>query len=312
MAEVKVEKVPYCGWDNCIQISNDIVDLIVTADIGPRIIRYGFIGQENEMCEVVSTLGLKGGSDWRIYGGHRLWHSPEDKHRTYEPDNSPVSWEEIPNGIKTIQDVEPSTKIRKEMKITLSPDNSGVKVLHRLTNAGLSPVELSVWSLSALATGGMEIVPQTKKDTGLLPNRLLVLWPYTKLNDTRLTCGDKFIILRQDTNIMHPVKFGTSNENGWAAHFNHNHLFVKYHTHLENASYPDFGASYETYANDFMLEMETLSPLTLLEPNAHAEHDEKWELFDNVPMPSNDEDEIEKALKDRVQGFKDSRILGFK
>ncbi len=308
MAEVEIKKVPYGGWDKCIQISNDIVDLIVTADIGPRIIRYGFIGQENEMCEVLSTMGLKGGSDWRIYGGHRLWHSPEDKQRTYEPDNSPVSWEEISNGIKTIQDVEPSTKIRKEMEITLSPENSGVKVLHRLTNAGLSPVELSVWSLSALAAGGMEIVPQTKKDTGLLPNRLLVLWPYTKLNDTRLTCGDKFIILRQDTNIIHPVKFGTSNENGWAAHFNHDHLFVKYHTHMENARYPDFGASYETYANDFMLEMETLSPLTLLEPNAHAEHYEKWELFDNVPMPSDDEDEIEKALKDRVQGFKDSSL----
>ena len=32
MAEIKVQKLSYGGWDNCVQITNDIVDLIVTAD----------------------------------------------------------------------------------------------------------------------------------------------------------------------------------------------------------------------------------------------------------------------------------------
>ncbi len=300
MSEVKVQKVSYGGWENCLQIINDIVDLIVTVDIGPRIIRYGFVGQENEMCEIESTLGLKGGDEWRIYGGHRLWHSPEEKQRTYEPDNSPVDWEKIPNGIKTTQDMEPRTKIKKEMEITLSPENSGVKILHRLTNSGPWPVELSVWSISAMATGGKEVIPQTRKDTGLLPNRLMVLWPYTRLNDSRIYWGDKYIILQQDPNIKQPLKFGTSNENGWAVYFNHDHLFVRYYTHDKNARYPDFGVSYETYTIDFMLEMETLSPLTVLEPNTYVEHIEKWELFDNVPMPPNDEAEIAKALKGKV------------
>ena len=308
MAKVKINKVHYSGWDNCIEITNGIVDLIVTIDVGPRIIRYGFAGQENEMCEVKSTLGSRGGDEWLIYGGHRLWHSPEDTQRTYEPDNSPVNWEICPDGIKTIQDMEPAAKIKKEMEITLSHKNSKVNVLHRLTNTGLWPVELSVWALSAMAAGGKEIVPQTKKDTGLLPNRLMVLWPYTKLNDPRISCGDKFIILKQDPDMKQPLKFGTSNENGWAAYFNHNHLFMKYFAHLENAQYPDYGASYETYTNDFMLEMETLSPLTVLQPGAYAEHIEKWELFDNVPMPSDDENEIEKILEDRIQGFEDSRV----
>lgn len=302
MAEVTINKISYGGWDNCIEITNGIVDLIVTVDVGPRIIRYGFTGQENEMCEIESTLGLQGGDEWRIYGGHRLWHSPEDRQRTYEPDNSPVSREEIPNGIKTIQRVEESTKIRKEMEITLSPNNSRVRVLHRLTNTGLLPVELSVWSLSAMATGGKEVVPHTEKDTGLLPNRLLVLWPYTKLNDPRMSLGNKFMLLKQDPDMKQPAKFGTSNENGWAAYFNHNHLFVKYYKHTENARYPDFGVSYETYTNDFMLEMETLSPLAVMEPSASIEHTEQWELFDNVPMPPDNEVEIEKVFKNRIQG----------
>lgn len=296
MPKSKVQKIAYGGWDNCIQITNGIVDLIITTDIGPRIIRYGFLGQENEMCEIKSTMGQTGGDDWKMYGGHRLWHSPEEKNRTYEPDNFPVTWVEIKGGIKTVQAIEPRTKIKKEIEITLSHDNSGVNVLHRLTNSGLWPVELSVWSISVMATGGKEVIPQTSTNTGLLPNRIMALWPYTKLNDPRLIFGNKYIVIRQDPDIQRPLKIGTSNENGWAVYFNHNHLFIKYYSHENNAGYPDFGVSYETYANDFMLEMETLSPLTKLDPNSSVEHTEKWELFDNIPMPSDDEDEIDRVL----------------
>lgn len=304
MSGVKIKKISYAGWDNCIQVTNGIVDCIITVDVGPRIIRYGFAEQVNEMCEVESTLGLKGGRQWRIYGGHRLWHSPEDRQRTYAPDNSPVTWEEISNGVKTIQDTEAGTNIKKEMEITLSPENSAVMVLHRLTNKGPCPVELSVWSISAMAPGGKEIVPQPTRDTGLLPNRVLVLWPYTKMNDHRIHFGEKYIHLQQDPDMKPPLKFGISNEHGWAAYFNNNHLFVKHYEHIEKSRYPDFGVSYETYTNDFMLEMETLSPLTVLGPESSAAHGETWELFDSVSMPSDDEREIEQALKDRVPGIK--------
>ena len=300
MHDIRIQKIPYGGWENCIQITNDIVDLIVTTDIGPRIIRYGFVGQENEMCEVTSTMGMKGGNEWRIYGGHRLWHSPESRERTYQPDNSPVRWEGILNGIKTTQDKEPLTHIIKEIEITLSQENTGVKILHRLTNLGVCPIELSVWSISAMAAGGKEIIPHACKDTGLLPNRVLSLWPYTNLTDSRIFLGDKYIILQQDQGIKHPLKFGISNENGWAAYFNHNHLFIKYHSHQKDMQYPDFGVSYETYTNDFMLEMETLSPLTILEPGSSVDHMERWELFDDLRIPANEEPEIEKIMTKMV------------
>jgi len=301
MNEIQVKSVPYSGWDNCVEITNDIVDLIVTVDVGPRVIRYGFIGKENEMCEVGKTLGLNGGSEWRIYGGHRLWHSPEDEYRTYEPDNSPVPWEKVRDGIKTVQEIEQRTGIRKEMEITLSHEGSGVNVLHRLTNTGPRPMKLSVWSISAMSVSGKEVIPQTRRNTGLLPNRTMVLWPYTKLDDPRISLGEKYIILRQNPSAKGPLKLGTSNEQGWAAYFNHGHLFVKYYEHKKGAVYPDFGVSYETYTNDFMLEMETLSPLTMLEPGSGIEHSEAWELFDDVPMPRDNEAEIEEALRGRLR-----------
>jgi hypothetical protein len=299
MAETLVKEIAYGGWANCVFITNSIVELIVTVDVGPRIIRYGFPDQKNEMCEVESTMGLTGGNEWRIYGGHRLWHSPESKPRTYAPDNSPVSWETITNGIKTLQDTEQTTNLKKEMEISLSLYSSEVSIIHRLHNAGPWPVELSVWSISAMATGGKEVIPLTRRNTGLLPNRVISLWPYTRLDDPRVFWGEKYIVLLQDPGIKSPFKIGIANEDGWAAYFNRDHLFVKYYSHNCNARYPDFGVSYETYTNDFMLEMETLSPLTLLDPDASVEHKETWELFDDVPAPRNEESSIEGILSER-------------
>ena len=46
-AEVKVEKTAYKGWKNCYRVSNGEVELIVTGDVGPRIIRFGFVGGQN-------------------------------------------------------------------------------------------------------------------------------------------------------------------------------------------------------------------------------------------------------------------------
>jgi len=175
-----VEQVTYKGWSHCYRLANDEVELIVTGDVGPRIIRFGFIGSDNEFGEFAEQVGRVGGSEWRIYGGHRLWHSPEDKVRTYYPDNDPVEVIEENGTVRVIQPPEVTTGIQKEMAITLEAANR-VEVRHFLRNVGPCPVELAPWALSAMAPGGMGIAPQPTKahPDRLLPNRVLVLWPYT-------------------------------------------------------------------------------------------------------------------------------------
>ena len=130
----------------------------------------------------------------------------------------------------------------KEIEVTMSPDEAKVTVLHRITNKGLWPVELAAWSLSVMAAGGKEIIPQNARDTGMLPNRMISLWPYTKLNDPRVYWGEKYITLQQDINAKTPFKIGLNNEDGWAVYLNHGNAFVKYQ-HIPNAVYPDFGSS---------------------------------------------------------------------
>ena len=46
-----MEMVKFNGWD-CIRLSNGIVEVLVTRSVGPRIIRYGFVGGENVLCEI--------------------------------------------------------------------------------------------------------------------------------------------------------------------------------------------------------------------------------------------------------------------
>ena len=85
----QVERVTYRGWNNVYRISNAAVQLLVLADVGPRIISYGFVGGENEFHEFPEHAGKTGGAEYRTYGGHRLWVSPEVE-RTYFPDNVAV------------------------------------------------------------------------------------------------------------------------------------------------------------------------------------------------------------------------------
>jgi hypothetical protein len=66
-----LERLPYRGWPNAYRLSNRVVELIVTADVGPRILFYGFCGRENMLHEVNDDAGKVGGSQFRLYGGHR-------------------------------------------------------------------------------------------------------------------------------------------------------------------------------------------------------------------------------------------------
>ncbi|MDD3244431.1 MAG: hypothetical protein PHD32_12050, partial [Eubacteriales bacterium] len=233
---VMIKEVQYGAYGKCVSLSNGAIELLVTVDVGPRVIRLATPGGPNMFVE----LGYdKDNAAYQLMGGHRLWHSPEAMPRSYELDNAPVFWEEIENGIRTVQKPEPWAQTQKEMEITMEDDAPLVTVLHRVRNCGAWPVKLSAWCITQLSKGGLEIVPVTQRDTGLVSNRVMSLWPYTDMSDPRVMWGKRYIALRQDENAAGAFKFGISNEDGWAAYFNHNQLFVKQHYHDMDEKYPD-------------------------------------------------------------------------
>lgn len=49
-AAVTVEKTNYRGWPTSYRVSNGGIELVVTGDVGPRIIRLGFVGGQNRFA----------------------------------------------------------------------------------------------------------------------------------------------------------------------------------------------------------------------------------------------------------------------
>lgn len=303
MAEVKMEKKEYGGWPNCVWLSNGRVEVVVTTDVGPRIIRFGFVGGQNLLNEYKDLMGKTGGDEWRIYGGHRLWHAPEAKPRTYFPDNSPVKHEWNGSTLRITQDTEHSTGIQKQMEITLDAVSSKVMILHRLTNRNEWDVKLAPWALTVMAKEGRAVYPQEKfiaHTDYLLPARPLTLWHYTDMKDPRWTFGTKYIQLRQDPKAKTPQKVGFRNTPGWGAYVLKGDVFVKRFTYTEGGEYVDYGCNTETFTNEDMLEIESLGPLTTLNASGGSvEHTEDWYLFKgNV---GEKEDEIDAQLLPLVE-----------
>lgn len=298
-----MERINYHGWPNSCRLHNDSVELVLLADVGPRLIRFGFLGQENEFREYAELAGKTGGSDWQIYGGHRLWHAPESNPRTYLPDNGPVEVEEHRDFVRLIQPVEPGTGIQKEIDVQLAPKGARVRLTHRLRNQGPWPVRLAPWALSVMAPGGCAIAPLPpygSHGSNLLPTRSLALWPYTDMQDARWHWGTRHLLLHQDPGATTPQKVGLNTPDGWVAYARKGHLFVKKSHYQQGASYPDLGSSVELFTNADMLEVETLGPLVELAPGSQVEHVESWSLFAGVKAPANDA-EVEAEVLPRVR-----------
>ena len=126
----------------------------------------------------------------------------------------------------------------------------------------------------------MAVFPQVAgplDKAGLLPNRNLVLWPYTRLADPRLSLNDDLHLIHAQADAQ-PVKIGYLNRAGWAAYLTGGVLFVKRWEPCPDAAHVDYGCNCESYCNDRFIEVETLGPLARLEPGQSTSHVEKWEL----------------------------------
>jgi hypothetical protein len=291
MSGKPMEVVEFAGWPHCVRLSNGKVELVATTDVGPRVLRFGFVGGQNLFKVLPGTEGLTGGDEWHSFGGHRLWHAPEVFPRTYSPDNVAIEhdWD---GKTLTLRSAEQENGIEKEIRLTLSPSAPQVDVVHRITNRSPWPIELAVWALSVMAESGEAIYPQEPyrpHPDCLVPARPLVLWHFTDMTDPRWTWGRKYIRLRQDPKAKTKQKAGMLNTAGWAAYVLGGDVFVKRYRYDPAATYTDMGCNTESYTDPDILEIETLGPLTRLEPGATAEHRERW-LLAHAECGPTDED----------------------
>jgi hypothetical protein len=310
-----MEKVTFEGWDDCVRLTNGTVEVIVTTTIGPRIVRYGFLGGPNAFHLAPDDLGQTGGDQFRVVGGHRFWVAPEAVPRTTAPDTGHVGSMDLDGeGVLRIGNApERVSGMAKEIAIRLAPDGAGVAVTHRVTNRLVWPVQLACWGLNVVANGGFIVFPQepyAAHEDDLLPARPLVLWKYTDLSDERFGYGPRFITLKQGGAAGKPQKIGIYNSLGWAAHVAPEQVFVVL-IDVESggpAVHTDMGCNFEAYTDGPFQELETLGPFVTLEPGRSTTFTEYWSLIAAQDVPAGEPDLgrrlspiVAQALADKVR-----------
>ncbi|MHB0913452.1 MAG: hypothetical protein ACYC2Y_08400 [Armatimonadota bacterium] len=294
---MKVAKIEFAGLPNCYRLTNGSIEVVVTTDAGPRVLAYNLVGAENILGLHLENAARTEFGEWRILGGHRLWHAPEAKPRSYVPDSSHITFELSDSGILLTQPVEEPTGIQKEMGVTLG-SGSRVTLTHKLTNRGIWPVELAPWALTVVNGGGTTIFPNEpykSHSEELLPARSLTVWHYTDLSDSRWRLGSRYTRLSTDEKLAHPQKIGVMNKQGWAAYLREGDLFVKRFPFIEGARYADSGCNFETFTAGNFMEVESLGPLVTLQPGESTTHVEEWSLFAGVD-PGATEEELHSAI----------------
>lgn len=266
--------------EETLVLESEHLRLEVLSGAGPRIVRLELAGSGENLLGDIADVGWD--TPWGEYhlrGGHRLWCAPENPPLTFPPDEGDLLVTERAHGV-CLDRLEPQSGLRKSMEIELATNAAVVTIMHRIRNEGKELVELAPWPITILPLGGVAILPQQKGPLGeneYLPNRALVLWPYSSIADSRLELGDELVLVRAEP-APTPFKIGYLDRAGWAAYLRAGVLFCKRIDPLVESAHVDMGSNIEVYCDDRVLELETQAPLSRLEPGAEAEHEERWQL----------------------------------
>ena len=229
---MKTEVLNYKNYGKCLRVVNDNVEVYFTVDVGPRIIKFNYPNYENllyndvdlEVSHDVSSLYGEG-EKWHIYGGHRMWVSPEKMPETYYPDNSPIEYTvEEKEGCVVVTlcpALQKVTRLHHKIIATVW-ENGKMDVDHYLTNENDFEVKKGIWGITVTDSNGIAVMRQPEYKPEFLPNRHVVYWPHTTMADDRILLGDKYLVVVQDHNESRiPAKIGYTNFDGKIYCFNH-------------------------------------------------------------------------------------------
>jgi hypothetical protein len=255
------------------------VAISIATSAGPRILTYARPGGPQLFASLpTEAIEHPAVGSYRFLGGHRLWRGPEVPAITYAPDDHPVTITEHEGGVEIVAspDTESVTKI-----ITVTQTGAFTIVDHELRNDGWTPIRCAPWAITQFTPGGTAYLPQAVgplDEDGVLPNRNIVLWPYTDPSSPEITIRDDEVTVHASDRVS-KSKLGVSNRRGWVAYESGGELFVKWSAlHRDGDLYVDFGASVQCYRDERFIELETLGPKVTVQPGKSAVHRETWML----------------------------------
>lgn len=293
--DMMLEKVEMFGWKNCFKLSSGELEIIATADVGPRIIYFGKKGGRNLLKIFEDEAGRTGDKEYHIYGGHRVWAAPEDPVLSYIPDNDPVEFniDENKRSI-SLKPADDGSGLGKSMELRVDT-NGGFVIRNKIVNVSGDFVDIASWGITAFVPGGVGIMPlvrETEKELQLRSDFSLNLWHYTDLSDPAFEWHKNAIVLHQ-SKCLAPQKIGCYLEKPVLAYKLGEDLIIKkmINSYKSGKGYPDRGSNAEIYLNTELLELEFLSEWKTLAPGESVYHEEELSL-----IKIDDEEEISSAI----------------
>ena len=255
--------------------------LEVLSEGGPRIVRFGLLGEESVLAETPDATWDSGHGVYELLGGHRLWFAPESPECSV-PDGSGLTLSVISDGngpsVRMAGAVQAPTGLRKTIEVRLARITATVLVRHILTNEGDRPRELSPWPITQLKHGGVATVGLPKRTSAhdVTPNQLVVLWPYSSWTDDRLVLGERTLTVSATP--AEPFKVGCLSHEGVVNYRRDGLSFTKRFEPALGSAHADMGVNVEIYCDEVGIELESIGPLVTLAPGESVTHDERWEL----------------------------------
>jgi hypothetical protein len=276
------EEKNYRHFGNCLFVSNGAIRFIASLDFGIRILSFSKTGGANlfyEQEEGSNIFGTKEG--WRIYGGHRLAFAPESE-KTYWPDNTPVRYTVLENGIRLEQERDRYLNIEKTVELFFTKNDNEVSVVHRIRNTG-EEISGAIWAITVMAAGGTMILPWAcSENFTATPDRFISLWNTTFLSDPRIRFEKDFVEIKQlpddCSKIDEYFKTGFYSSLGVIYYKNMGCEFQISSRTKDNGIYPDNNVNIEIFVCKYFMELETLAPMCSLKPGDSCEHRELWSI----------------------------------
>ena len=263
-------------WGNVLFLEEYNIRVGVALDFGIRVVYLSAAGMENIFYEQPNDLSdhFVTSSGWRLYGGHRLWTAPESD-LSYCPDNDPVSYELLPNGVKVTQKCDPWLLMEKSLTITF--ENGKVCLTQGVKNCGDAPITCATWGVNTLKPGNAEVAFWGTDPGDYTPRRRINLWANTNVHDPRLHF-DKSRLVATYEPLTDYCKLGLYTPEGVATYTGHGQKFTLFFPTHSVEECPDGGCNFELYMGAKFVELETVGTVTTLQKGESASHQEFWQI----------------------------------
>lgn len=302
-AQQGVEKVTFYGYEDCIRLSNENIEVVLCPAAGGRVLKYALKGE--------NILYLPTGDEGWTWDGKsnrgRLNAGRFDIGPEQVVPKRPLLWQgrwqaEIigPRSARLISPVDPGPGVRLIRTFELDEQSSKLSCKQTIESHSDTPVEYCHWSRTFANGHGICIIPLSKPlrfSEGYVrydpPGKMLNMKP----TDRNIRREGDFLII---TDRPEYPKLGFDSYAGWLAyHSKQDLLFVKkFPTYPERAYNEVAGLTVSVwYPDNDMVELEPIGPKERLENRGdQATFEETWFLLEHK-CPAEDEVDAQAIAK---------------